>query len=147
MRSTSDLSQLVDRIVGRRVHALNSIAMAELRDELVRELTPMLRCTCPDHGDPLICMACEIEEDARPEWRRHDWPTSINGRWTARQLKHLLPIVADQTPPNHEIHILDITTQGDSVDWFIINVQPINPRNPQGLPYGPFAIPDADPRD
>jgi len=25
---------------------------------------------CPTHGDPLVCLACEAEEDARPEWQR-----------------------------------------------------------------------------
>lgn len=26
--------------------------------------------TCATHGDPLVCLACEAEEDARPEWVR-----------------------------------------------------------------------------
>ena len=25
---------------------------------------------CPTHGDPLVCLACEADEDARPEWRK-----------------------------------------------------------------------------
>lgn len=25
---------------------------------------------CAKHGDPLVCLACEAEEDARPEWQK-----------------------------------------------------------------------------
>lgn len=25
--------------------------------------------SCPTHGDPLVCLACEADENARPEWR------------------------------------------------------------------------------
>lgn len=28
-----------------------------------------MTATCPTHGDPLVCIACEQEEDARPEWQ------------------------------------------------------------------------------
>lgn len=31
---------------------------------------PRREAQCPTHGDPLVCLACEAEEDTRPEWQR-----------------------------------------------------------------------------
>jgi hypothetical protein len=34
---------------------------------------------CPEHGDPLVCVSCEVEEDARPEWQRQPAPDVREG--------------------------------------------------------------------
>jgi hypothetical protein len=35
-----------------------------------RVLEALERVTCPTHGDPLVCIACEQEEDQHPVWKR-----------------------------------------------------------------------------
>lgn len=37
--------------------------------EGVRALLHRQSAACQTHGDPLVCLACEAEESARPEWR------------------------------------------------------------------------------
>jgi len=42
---------------------------------------------CPTHGDPLVCLACEAEEDAQPTWqefRRRDMRERLKVRFGER---------------------------------------------------------------
>lgn len=68
---------------GEATPPIHRVTPPRLRGEPARE------ATCLTHGDPLVCLACEADEDARPEWRQrnahrcsgcgHRWDGPLNG--------------------------------------------------------------------
>ena len=71
-----------------RLRSLRASIEAELEQyrALPRRVTPPRlrgepeRIACPMHDDPLVCLACEVEEDV--EWRRRGLDTPGPKRWS-----------------------------------------------------------------
>lgn len=54
---------------GFREHGESATALMQQAADALAAPPPAPPKVCPECGDPLSCIACEVKEDARPEWR------------------------------------------------------------------------------
>lgn len=72
--STPDSERLTRQAISISAMLSDAGVSAMPIEEAVRRLLTDIEClkseqaTCRKHTDPLVCLACEAEEDARPEW-------------------------------------------------------------------------------
>jgi hypothetical protein len=90
-----------------RTHRMPRDPFAEQLSEailsLASEVETLRRAACPQHGDPLVCLACEAEEDQHPAWEAAQTETFRD--WLARQLEACRArAVNDNTKKSREYH-------------------------------------------
>jgi hypothetical protein len=90
-----------------RTHRMPRDPFAEQLSEailsLASEVETLRLAACPQHGDPLVCLACEAEEDQHPAWKAAQTETFRD--WLARQLEVCRArAVNDNTKKSREYH-------------------------------------------